>query len=192
MLKVGGLRCHDLQERRCLLPQYGSGPFTNTSGAGFYTASDYQAILRFAKRHHVEVVPEFDFPGHSHAAVRAMETRYQYFKSAGNESAGNEFRLFDPEDNSTYLSIQEFSDNAINPCIESTYAFIDHVVKEVHELHRTIQPLRMFHFGGDEVAKGAWVGSPACAKLRNDNPELAGPKDWKRYFVHRVSNITTR
>ena len=191
-MKVGGRRCHNREELSCLLPQLGSGPFTNTSGTGFYTAVDYQNILRFAKRHHVEVIPEFDFPGHSHAAVRAMEARYQFYTNAGNESAGNEFRLKDTEDTSRYLSIQEFNDNAINPCIESTYNFIEHIVKTVVDLHRDIQPLSIFHFGGDEVANDAWLGSPACQRLQSNNPNLSGPRAWKKLFVQRVSSITSR
>ena len=181
-----------MQESKCISPQLGSGPFANSSGSGHFTAFDYQTILRFAKRHHIEVIPEFDFPGHSHAAVRSMEARYHFYKAAGNESAGNEFRLEDQEDESKYLSIQEFNDNAINPCIKSTYNFIEEVVKVVVELHREIQPLHTFHFGGDEVASGAWVGSPACERLQRINPQLNGPKAWKKYFVQRVSDITSR
>ena len=190
--KVGGQRCHDLSELRCLLPQLGSGPFSNNSGSGFLTTTDYQNILKFANQHHVQVIPEFDFPGHSHAAVRAMEARYQFYMNAGNRSAANEFRLKDPDDTSRYLSVQEFNDNAINPCIESTYRFIEFIVKTLVELHRNIQSLHTFHFGGDEVAKGAWVGSPACQRLQANNPDLKGPREWKKFFAQRVSRITAR
>lgn len=189
---MGGRRCHDLLERKCLLPQLGSGPFTNNSGSGYFTASDYQNILRFAVRHHIEIIPEFDFPGHSHAAVRAMEARYHFYKNSGNEYAGNEFRLMDPNDTSNYLSIQEFNDTAINPCIESTYNFIEHVVQAVLELHSSIQPLQTFHFGGDEVVDGAWVKSPACEQLHDTNQALIGHKALKKYFVQRISNISAR
>ena len=40
-----------------------------------------------------------------------------------------------------------------------------HVVREVKKLHEVAQPLKVFHFGGDEVAHGAWVDSPACKSL---------------------------
>ena len=61
-------------------------------------------------------------------------------------------------------------DNAINPCLESSYTFVDHVIKAVTEMHRDIQPLKVFHFGGDEVASKAWTGSPVCvAKKPLDN-----------------------
>jgi len=54
----------------------GSGPFTNSSGCGYYTVEDYQRILRRAAARHVEVIPEFDMPSHSHAAIKSMERRY--------------------------------------------------------------------------------------------------------------------
>ena len=59
----------------------GSGPFTNSSGSGYYTVGEYQRILRRAAARHVEVIPEFDMPSHSHAAVRSMERRYQRLKN---------------------------------------------------------------------------------------------------------------
>ena len=45
------------------------------AGTGYYSASDYQTILKVASANHIEVIPEIDIPGHSHAAIRAMETR---------------------------------------------------------------------------------------------------------------------
>ena len=69
-------RCHNsIKERECLDPQLGSGPTTDSAGSGFYTVRDYQDILRAAERNRVEVIPEFDFPAHSSAAIRAMNYR---------------------------------------------------------------------------------------------------------------------
>ena len=73
--QVGGRQCHDLSERTCILPQLGSGPTPFTSGSGFYSVSDYEEILRHANERHIEVIPEFDMPGHMHAGIRAMEAR---------------------------------------------------------------------------------------------------------------------
>ena len=72
----------------------------------------------------------------------------------GNELEAWRYRLIDPEDNSVYLSVQYFTDNAINPCQQSTYNFMGKVVQEIKKMHEGVQPLKIFHFGGDEVASG--------------------------------------
>jgi hexosaminidase len=70
---VGGQRCHDLTGDRCLMPQLGSSPVSSLPGSGFYTVAEYKEIVAHAAQRHIIVIPEFDMPGHSHAAVNAME-----------------------------------------------------------------------------------------------------------------------
>ena len=180
--KVGAKRCHDLQESECIIPQYGSGPFTNTSGSGFYTTDEYKNLLRYAYERFIEVIPEFDMPGHAHAAIRSMEERYNKY---ARTAAGEEFRLIDPDDTSFYISVQQWMDNAVNPCIESTYNFIATVLDTVIELHRDIQPLKTYHFGGDEVAKGAWENSTKCKQFLQNNPKYNIPKGKKNHTFPR-------
>ena len=72
----------------------------------------------------LQVIPEFDMPGHAHAAIKAMETRYHRLAPLGDEAAARQYLLSDLEDVSQYLSIQYFRDNAINPCLQSTFNFI--------------------------------------------------------------------
>jgi len=170
---VGATRCHDLDATTCIMPQLGSGAGVANSGTGFYTVSEYQEILAHAQKHHIEVIPEFDVPGHSHAAIIAMEARGEA-----------QYLLSDPNDVSEYFSVQMFRDNAVNPCIESTYTFMEKVVVEVQKMHKGIQDLRVFHYGGDEVPYTAWRGSPECQAYNMSNVEL------KKYFVERVANIT--
>ena len=138
--------------------------------------------------------PEFDMPGHAYAAIKSMDARMENMTKIGNYVDAKKYLLSDPNDKSTYLSAQLFKDNAINPCVNSTYAFIEALVKEVKALHSGIQPLKIFHFGGDEVPKGAWTGSPECKNLTGEiGISLSDPSAVKQlmgYFVERVSNIT--
>ncbi|XP_052256329.1 beta-hexosaminidase-like [Dreissena polymorpha] len=170
LTQVGGRRCHDLSETECLIPQFGSGPFPDDSGSGYYNAAEYKELLSYAKKHRVKVVPEFDMPGHSHAAVASMESRFRKLNATGNGTAASQFRLKDTLDSSFYLSVQNWMDDAINPCIESTFRFIGKVMDSVKALHADIQPLEIYHFGGDEVAHGAWAASDACSRFLRDNP----------------------
>lgn len=152
--------------------------------------ADYQDILAFAKEHFVTVVPEFDMPGHAHAAIKAMEARYNRLKDV-NITAADEYRLADPNDTTSYLSVQQWTDNAINPCIPSTYRFVRKVMQEVKDIHETVQPLQIFHFGGDEVASGVWTNSSQCIDFLNNNPEYKIPHG-NNTFNHILYIFTCR
>ena len=98
-----------------------------------------------------------------------MEKRYKDYMNS-NMSAATQYRLVDPNDASKYLSVQNWMDNAVNPCMESTYDLIGRILDEVIGMHSDIQPLKTYHFGGDEVAGGAWENSPICNEFLHLNP----------------------
>jgi len=121
-------------------------------------------------------------PGHSHASIKAMEYRYRKYKNQ-NLSAAKEYLLSDPEDTSEYLTQQNFNDDAINPCLDSSYKFVELIVSHIKDIHSTIQPLKIYHFGGDEVADGAWMKSPACRGRAPSTSQL------KEEFVLKLAEI---
>lgn len=162
----------------CLPPSLGSGPYSNTSGSGYYSVEDYKEILRYAKARHIQVIPELDVPGHSRSAVQAMELRYRKTKNPS-------YRLIDPNDHSRYRSAQAHTDNAVNPCMNSTYDFFKTVLLDLHDMHKDVQPLTFYMLGGDEVARGAWEKSPVCEKLKVEN-KLNDYYDLKKYFFKRL------
>lgn len=153
--------------------------------------ADFQDILREATKRHIDVIPEIDMPAHSHAAIKAMEERYSQYKIS-NPTLANQYRLLDPTDTSEYASVQMFKNNAINPCIDSTYAFIKKVVSEIKQMYQGIQPLTFFHYGGDETPADAWVESSACKQLIKSNPEYKTPRQLKEYFVRQIADITNK
>jgi hexosaminidase len=143
-------------------------------GSGYYTTRDYEEILEYAAERHIEVIPEFDFPAHARAAVQAMERRYERLADSDPAEAGR-YRLLDPGDTSNHTSVQGYTDNLVNPCIESTYRFLAKVVTEVGEIYdRAGVPLSMVNLGGDEPpGPNRWQGSPLC----QSNPETTGKDD---------------
>lgn len=170
IFKIGGRRCLDPTEEQCIMPMYGSGPFANTSGSGYYTVDNYKEILRYATERHVEVIPEFDMPGHSTAAIKSIHaSRQQARRKQTNDVI---YSILDTDDKSEYASGQNYKLNAINPCVESTYTFVRKVIASVKEMHRDNQPLAFYHFGGDEVARGAWSKSTACEELAKRVPGM--------------------
>ena len=172
------------------MPQLGSGPTLTNYGTGFYSVSDYQSILTYANQRHIVVIPEFDSPGHAHAAINSMLARYRQ-RNATNLTAAEEYLLSDLADTSNYESIQGFTDNAINPCLNSTYAFFGKVIRELKAMHLGHQNLTIYHFGGDEVPSKAWIGSPECERFKTDvlGNKNATSADFKKYFAMTMSRI---
>ncbi|WP_408734308.1 family 20 glycosylhydrolase [Paraburkholderia bannensis] len=156
---IGGQRCHDPDENRCLLPQLASGP-NNESGGGYLSRADYVALVRYASDRFIEVIPEIDMPAHARAAVVSMEARYRKFHAQGDDQSANEYRLLDPQDTSNITSVQFYDRRtALNPCSDSARRFASKVISEVAAMHREAgAPLSVWHFGGDE-AKNILLGA---------------------------------
>ena len=124
-------------------------------------------------------------PGHSRAAIKAMELRYARLTAAGKTAEAAEYRLIDPADTTEYRSIQNYNDNTLNVCLPATYRFVDTVVDALAAMHREAgAPLKTFHLGADETA-GAWVKSPACQAMIAENGGDAGKLTPR--FIERVT-----
>jgi hexosaminidase len=187
LTEVGGYRCYDPSETQCLLPQLGAGPDRNTPVNGYLTRADYIEIVKAADARGIEVIPSFDMPGHSRAAIRSMEARYRKLIAQGRRAQAEQFRLAEPGDTTQYRSVQNYNDNTLNVCLPSTYRFIGAVLDEIAAMHKAAGvPLKTYHMGGDETA-GAWSGSPACKALMAKTGlkvEQLGPM-----FIERVSKM---
>ena len=192
ILKVGSKRCHDLNEKKCIMHQLGSAPSFDTFSNGYYTITDYQDILRYANERHIQVIPEFDTPGHNHAAIKSMIARHDRLTQEGRNVEAKKFLLNEFEDHSHYLSQQRFTDEAMNPCTNSTYTFLSHLFSLLVSIHKDIQPLKLFFWGGDEVAGGTWKESPACKQLLHDlnhNHSDTSQKRLMQYFIQKISQF---
>lgn len=190
LTEVGARRGHTEDESDRLVPSWGSGPFPDQlPGSGFYRRSEFIEFLRYATERHIQVIPEFDFPGHARAAIKAMEARERRLRETGEGQGSEEFRLRHPDDTSEYRSVQGWNDNVVDVCLETTYAFLDKVFEEVQAMYAEAgAPLEVIHVGGDEVPSGVWEGSPACRALA----EQGGPTDRlarKSYFLKRVADL---
>ena len=138
----------DLKESKALKPT-ANGRIGNTT---FYTEEEYKEILQYAAERQIAVVPEFDAPGHSRAAIKAMQA---YEKRTGDDT----YRLQDPADTSHYWTAQDFTDNVLDPDLPGVYKFYGVVFDEVIRMHQEAGvPLPGIHIGGDEVPDGAWTG----------------------------------
>jgi hexosaminidase len=179
---IGARRCHDLPETRCLLPQLGSGPNTDTSGSGYFSRAEFVTLLRLATALSIEVIPELGLPGHARAAIRSMEVRA--------ENGDGAYVLRDTADASEHRSPQGFTDNVVNPCLESTYRFAALLMDEVAAMYREAgAPLSTWHIGADEVPDGAWTRSPACEALFASSDTVHGAGDLMPHFLRRINGL---
>ena len=88
----------------------------------------------------------------------------------GDVVGAEKYALSDPNDKSKYLSPQLYNDNAINICMESSFAFFEKVVAEVAAMYREADvPFKQFGIGADELPYGVWEGSPVCLNSVNGN-----------------------
>jgi len=181
----GARRGHSSNEAEYLYPAYGSGPDVNDArGSGYYSRADYIEILRYAAARHIEVIPEIEMPGHARAAIKAMDYRARH----GGADAGA-FVLTDPKIAPDALPPQSYRRNVMNPAMESTYAFIDHVVADIVAMHKEADvALTTLHVGGDEVPEGAWDHSPAVQALMQERHLDSTAKVWD-VFYDRVDRI---
>ncbi len=182
---VGARRGFTENEEGFIHPAFGSGPDPDSDsnyGSGYYSQQDMIEILELAAAHHIQVIPEIDLPGHARAAIIALEHHY--------DATGNgQYRLADPEDKSEYLSIQNFPDNVINVCQESTYDFIGLVVDNLINIYdQAGLELPIIHIGGDEVPKGVWTASPNCEALLAQNEDLE-ISQLQEYFFFRANEL---
>ncbi|MEL6922733.1 MAG: family 20 glycosylhydrolase, partial [Bacteroidota bacterium] len=190
LTSVGAQRGHTTDESDRLFPAYGSGPFKDFPGSGFYSKADFIDILKYATERHIEVIPEIDMPGHARAAIKAMDARYSRLKATGDEAAAKEYLLRDLQDASVYKSVQDYPDNVVCVCEESTYQFLEKVTDEILAMYEAANaPLTTVHIGGDEVPAGVWKESPACQQLIAEDDALQSTQDLWPYFVRRFDDI---
>lgn len=181
---VGAKRGHTLTEKDHLYPSYGSGPaISSAAGSGYLSRADYIEILKYATTRHIQVIPEFETPGHARAAIKAMDARYARLIKAGDPAAAGQYLLRDLNDKSDYRSVQGWDDNVINPALPSVYTFLTKVTDETIAMYKAAgAPLKTVHFGGDEVPTGVWEQSPLVAALVKENKVKSVDEMWYYYF----------
>ncbi|MBW6409653.1 family 20 glycosylhydrolase [Clostridium weizhouense] len=98
---------------------------------GYYTQEQFKDLVKYASERYVEIVPEFDMPGHSNAALAS----YGFLNKDGKKK---------PLYTGTDVGFSSLMTDS-----EKTYEFIDDVINEVSQ----ISPSKYIHIGGDEADK---------------------------------------
>ena len=191
LTEVAGKRGHTLDAKHFLPPSHGSGgEVENKTGTGFYTRADYIDILKYAADRHIEVIPEFEAPGHARGAIKAMNARRDRLVAEGKTTEATKYLLADPNDQSTYSTAQYWTDNVIDVSLPSTYNFVESVINDVVAMYKEAGvPLKTINWGGDEVPAHVWEKSPAYLALQASHPEIQNTGDLWYYFYGRVNQL---
>ena len=112
------------------LATHGGSKAVNNDPGGYYTQADYSEIVAYARERYINVVPEFDMPGHTNAALAS----YPELNCDGVAPA-------------LYTGI-EVGFSSLCTAKEITYRFVNDVIREVAAL----TPGPYIHIGGDEAA----------------------------------------
>jgi hexosaminidase len=191
LTEVGAQRGHTVDSKKFLPACHGSGPETGKlAGSGFYTKADYIEILKYANERHITVITEIEAPGHARAAIKAMNARYAKLMAQGKKAEAEKYLLYDLNDQSQYSSAQAWNDNVIDVSLPSTYNFIGTVINDIIAMYKEAGvPLKMIHFGGDEVPAHVWEKSPAYLALQANHPEIKNTGDLWYYFYGKVNEM---
>ena len=116
---------------RPALTQVGGSTQVGGGVGGYYTQAQFADLVRYAAERYVAIVPEFDMPGHTNAAL-----------------ASTPALNCDGKAPPLYTGIK-VGFSAVCVTSDTTYKWIDDVVREIGPL----VPTPWFHMGGDEVQK---------------------------------------
>ena len=159
---------------------------TNGYRPGQYTQEEFRELAEYAADHYVEIIPEFDMPGHSWAALVSLE--YLNSTEDGKPHSGN-------YDNTKPYDGWDVGFSTLECRNENTYKFIEDVISQVAPLY----PSEYIHIGGDEAWKTHWKECPLCqARMKQEkldngigkicrvDPGQPFPLDWDREIQHKL------
>ena len=135
---------------------------------GYYTQDEVRAIVDYAARRHVTIVPEIEMPGHAQAAIAA-------YPALGT---GNGAPPVSPD-----WGIHDYLFNVD----ESTFEVLENVLDEVMALF----PGEFIHVGGDEAVKQRWQQSERVqARMRELG--IADETALQSWFIRRIEEYLNR
>lgn len=136
--------------------------------SGYYTKEQIRDVIAYASKRFIDIVPEFDVPGHTMAAIAA----YPELSCTGN-----------PVEVETYFGIK---DTILCAGKNTTYEFVKDVLTEIADLF----PYKLVHIGGDEAIKNHWRLCPDCRKAIANN-HLKDEEELQAYFTEKIVAILT-
>lgn len=137
-----------------------------TPHKGFYTQDQIKDLVSYAKRLHIDIIPEIDVPGHSVSAIAAYP-----FLTCKDTSI-------------TVRTTAGVSLDLLCAGNEQVYEFYSDVYNELCDLF----PSKYFHVGGDEAPLDHWVNCKKCQSLKAKNGYTSN-RELMSYFFGRINDV---
>jgi hexosaminidase len=143
-----------------------SGKTSGVPHGGFYTQEQIKDIVAYAAEKNINIVPEFEMPGHSSSAIAA----YTWLGTAG-------------KDIDVPIKFGRHYDNydVTKPEVEQ---FVKDVLLEIFDLF----PSEVIHIGGDEVGYKSWEDAEHVQKYMKENG-INTAADLQIFFVNKISKF---
>lgn len=110
---------------------------------GYYTQDQLRDLVKYASDRYINIVPEFEMPGHELAAIAS----YPWLSCRGEQVKPR-----------TIWGVEPI---VMCPGKETTFKFLQDVVDELVKIF----PSKYFHIGGDEAPRQEWAKCPRCQHL---------------------------
>ncbi len=121
---------------------FGRGENDENPYGGYYTKKELREIVEYCKERHIDVIPEFDIPGHTTSVIAA----YPELSCRGEK--------IEPK------TCAGIFDDILCAGNDDTYKLIEAVIDELCEVFTG----KYFHIGGDEAPKSRWRECEKCKK----------------------------
>ncbi len=148
---------------------YGSNRYDGKRYCAFYTQQEIKDIVAYATDRYINIIPEIDMPGHTNAAL----TAYPFLGCTGGP-----YKV---------METWGVSENVLCAGNDSTYVFIENVLKEVIQLF----PGKYIHIGGDECPKTSWQSCNKCqSKIKQE--KLKDEHELQSYYIRRIEKFLNK
>ncbi len=154
--------CRDSSE----INHFHSNIFDGKPHCGYYTQEEIKEVIAYAAKHHINIVPEIEMPGHASAAIAA----YPWLGTTGKQirvqpAFGVHYDIY----------------NVADPRV---LQFQEDVLDEV----RALFPGTVIHIGGDEIRYQQWKDSRQIqAYMKKHN--IQTPAELQVFFTNNISNM---
>ena len=163
LTSVGAWRDSTVNDHYSTVPRtYSKEPY-----GGFYTQEEIREVVRYAKKLHINVVPEIEMPGHARAVLAAYP---EYSCTGVQQGVEGLWGVFED----IYCSKPE------------TIQFQKDILEEVLSLF----PSEFIHIGGDEAPKDRWKQCPKCQEVIKTNG-LKDEHELQSYFIKQIDEFLT-